>query len=266
MLDTWQSRQELYEQNLEYFKFLREIKLLDAWLSSKDGFVNTDMLGDSVSSVETMLKQHGDFEQMLVSMAERFEGLKQENKLERTLKELKQRELASKQRADAQFEEEKRRDLERKRKMEKRRQDDRRRTQEIIANVSSTSQSSNVMLNQSLGVMTSASQLVGSMDSELNLASQREAVAVAVVPATVVSGGMTTTTTTTSQHQVAALRAKKDRNRTRSIRDKYKLPLRLPEPSVKSYLRRKQELQKGGRYNSRVFFKISFGKYIYSLE
>ena len=30
-----------------------------------------------------------------------------------------------------------------------------------------------------------------------------------------------------------ALKSRKDRNRTRSIRDKYKLPLRLPQPAIK---------------------------------
>ena len=168
LLDTWQSRQELYEQNLEYFKFLREIKLLDTWLSSKDGFVHTDVLGDSVSSVETMVKQHHDFEQMLLSMADRFEHLQQENKLEKSLKELKQREMASKQQADAQFEEEKKKDMERKRKMEKRRQDDRRRTQEIIANVSSSSMSSNTTIHLPQIVTPNAAQLAGSIDNEFN--------------------------------------------------------------------------------------------------
>jgi hypothetical protein len=253
LLDTWQSRQELYEQNLEYFKFMREIKLLDAWLSSKDGFVNTDMLGgDSISSVETMMKQHSDFEQMLLSMADRFESLKQENKLERTLKELKEREMASKKRADAQFEEEKKKDMERKRKMEKRRQDDRRRTQEIIANVSSNHSSSSNhqsnLITLSQGPVLSVAQLVGSIDNDLHVVTTNTAEhkpPQSPTAAVVVSTNLTPTAT--NGNNVSALRAKKDRNRTRSIRDKYKLPLRLPLPTVKDYLMRKQEYQKGGQ-------------------
>lgn len=139
LLDAWQSRHDLYEQNLEYNKLLREIKLLDSWLSSKDSFVNTDLLGDNVQSVEALLKQHDDFEGMLVAMETRFNNLKKENKLERTLREIRQRELENKAQQEKNFEQEKRKEQERKRKMEKRRQDDRRRTQEIISIVTQPS-------------------------------------------------------------------------------------------------------------------------------
>lgn len=99
---TWSSRQDLYEHNLEYNKLSREIKLLDGWLTSKDAYVNTDLLGDTIASVEAQLKQHEDFESMLRAMESRFEQLKRENKLERTLRELKERENAQRVQADAQ--------------------------------------------------------------------------------------------------------------------------------------------------------------------
>ena len=89
--------------------------------------------------------------------------------MEKTLKELEQKELASKQQADAQFEEEKKKDAERKRKLEKRRQDDRRRTQEIIANVSSMNTNLNLQLPQlspssaTPTIAASVSQSVGSL-------------------------------------------------------------------------------------------------------
>jgi hypothetical protein len=74
---------------------------------------------------------------MLKAMEARFEALKRENKLEKTLRELKERENAQRVQADMQLEEERRKDAERRRKLELRRQDERRRTQEIIANISS---------------------------------------------------------------------------------------------------------------------------------
>ena len=40
---------------------------------------------------------------------------------------------------------------------------------------------------------------------------------------------------------------KKDRNRTRSIRNNFKLPIRLTEPTIGDFLNRKQEFQKGGQ-------------------
>jgi spectrin beta len=253
LLDTWQSRQDLYEQNLEYFKLLREIKVLDAWLSSKDAFVNTDVLGDNVLSTETLLKQHSDFEQMLNAMEVRFESLKRENRLERTLKELRQKELASKRQADAQFEEEKKKDAERKRKLEKRRQDERRRTQEIIANVSSMNANLNLQLPQlspssATPIAASVSQSVEADGSATRnpSASPKKMQIIETVAETEAStrNSMPPPVPTTTP---GTLRAKKDRNRTRSIRDRYKLPLRLPQPSAKDYLNRKQEFQKGGQ-------------------
>lgn len=45
----------------------------------------------------------------------------------------------------------------------------------------------------------------------------------------------------------STLKTRKDRNRTRSIRDRYKLPVRLPAPTIKEFIMRKQEFQKGGQ-------------------
>ena len=136
LLETWQSRHELYEQNLECNKLLREIRLLDAWLSSKDGCVHTDLLGDNVASVEALLRQHDDFEGMLAAMEGRFGSLRGEDRLERTLRAIRERERESKEEQERNFEQERRREAERRRKVEKRRQDERRRTQEIISIVS----------------------------------------------------------------------------------------------------------------------------------
>ncbi|CAF0717385.1 unnamed protein product [Brachionus calyciflorus] len=232
LLDTWVTRQDLYEQNLEYNKLLREIKLLDAWLSSKDSYVHTDILGDSVTSVEALLKQHEDFERMLHAMESRFGNLRNENKLEKKLKEIKEREAANRLQADAQLQEEKKKDAERKRKLEQRRQDDRRRTQEIIAIVSNAN-------NQvpSSQIAANVSQSVGSIDATtktLEIKTQfdnEQFVKPINSPVTPVPTSI----------------RKKDRNRTRSIRDKYKLPLRLPLPTISDYLMRKQEFQKGGQ-------------------
>lgn len=218
--ETWSSRQDLYEHNLEYNKLSREIKLLDTWLTSKDAYVNTDLLGDTITSVEDQLKHHDDFRSMLEAMEPRFEQLKRENKLERTLRELKERESAQRAQVDLQIEEERRKEQERRRKLEMRRQDERRRTQEIIANISS--------------------EPSGTVIIDTPLQSDSKIESTPTIPA--------------SQppiNEVTIKRApsnlKKDRNRTRSIRDKYRLPLRLPAPSIGEHLQRKQEFQKGGQ-------------------
>lgn len=221
--ETWQSRQQLYEQNLEYNKLTRELKLLDTWLSSKDSIVNAHRLGDTISQVDALIKEHDDFEIMLKAMEYRFENLKKENKLEKTLRELKLKENANRQQADAQFEEEKKKDAERKKKLEQRRQDDRRRTQEIISYAVSSEPSIQSVPPPTVNEI--AANLGNSVGSTIE-------------------NGSTTTFIGTG---VTKIKNKKDRNRTRSIRDKYKIPLRLPPPSVQDYLMRKQEFQKGGQ-------------------
>lgn len=220
LLETWSSRQELYEQNLEYNKLLREIKYLDAWLSSKDAFVHTDILGDSVTSVESLLKQHEDFERMLKAMETRFGNLRVENKLEKKLKEIKEREEANRIKADAQFAEEKKKEAERKQKMQQRRQDERRRTQEIIASQ-----------NQ---IAANVSQSVGSTELTKNLEIKTQ------------FEGDQITKQVNSPKNAGPIR-KKDRNRTRSIRDKHKILIGLSVPTITDYLMRKQEYQKGGQ-------------------
>jgi spectrin beta len=233
--ETWHARADLYEQNLEYNKLLREIKLLDAWLSAQDAVAHTDVLGDSVSAVEALIKQHADFESTLNAMRSRFDLLSRESKLEVAMRELREREAVSKQKADAQIELEKKKEAERKKRLEQRRMDDRRRTQEIVANIQQTQQqqpttvSIPIEYNDSTGEINSLSQVMTPKASNEPVQQTQPQVAVS------------------SQAPSNAVRNKKDRNRTRSIREKYKLPLTLPQPTVRAYLARKQEFQKGGQ-------------------
>ena len=240
LFDTWQSRQELYEQNLEYNKLLKEVKILDSWLSSKDSFVNTDVLGDSVSSVEKLLKQHDDFNNMLLAMEQRFDNLKKENKLEKILREIKQKELAQKQQADAQVEQEKKKDAERKKKIDKRRQDDRRRTQEIISIVTTVDSNNLQPISPIDNNVEQIKKSATSYNIQIEQVKSNETIElIQQQPPQQIQAG--------NQAPTNKIRNKKDRNRTRSIRDKYKLPLRLPPPTIKDYLMRKQEFQKGGQ-------------------
>jgi spectrin beta len=263
LIETWQSRQDLYEQNLEFNKLSRDIKLLDDWLTSKDSFVHTDIIGDSLTSVDSLLKQHVDFEKMLEAMDDRFESLKRETKLEKAFKELRARELQHKQHADQQFEVEKKKENERKKKIEKRRQEERRRTQEIIAqqvliSLSPTSNGrpslssdyANKMVDDELTVDEVVEPTTTSLKNEVTTG-KIPIMPYGSLPATMSDDAMMRGEVPSQQKLTTsgpgAYRAKKDRNRTRSIRDKYKIPLRLTEPLLADYLHRKQELQKGGQ-------------------
>jgi hypothetical protein len=206
LFETWQSRQDLYEQNLEYNKLLKEIKWLDAWLSSKDSFVNTDMLGDSVSAVEKLLKQHDDFASMLQAMENRFDSLKRENKLEKTLKEIREKEMAQKQQQDAQLELEKRKEAERKKKIDKKRQDDRRRTQEIISIVTTVDSGLQLVSDPSLDNANDPQVKKSSTGFNLQVENQTQ-----------MNNGHSfeSVEVVSQQNQPNKVRNKKDRNRTR---------------------------------------------------
>lgn len=242
LLETWHSRQDLYEQNLEYSKLSRDIKLLDDWLTSKDALVHTDIVGDSVSAVESLIKQHQDFEKMLDAMENRFDALKRETKIEKAFKELKQREMAQKEQYDLQIEEEKKKDNERKKKLEKRRAEERRRTQEIIFSVTPTT-----------GTNSYSRPNTVDTNGESQDHSITDTTSTTVAKSSSFNAGTTTQLTDNNKPSGTSLSSssfrstKKDRNRTRSIRDKYKLPLRLTEPTIGGYLNRKQEFQKGGQ-------------------
>ncbi len=252
LLETWQSRQELYEQNLEYNKVLREIRYLDAWLSAKDGFVHTDLFGDSVQSVETLLKQHDDLEGMLKAMEERFESLKKENKLEKTLREIRQREMESREQQERNFEQEKKKEAERKRKVEKRRQDERRRTQEIISIVSAApvGQKQIGEVNVPVVIVESSGKtgLAGTFAKTIEASTFEEENGKRVGVEQVIP--IVVTQSSGSGIGVGGLKARKDRNRTRSIRDRYKLPIRLPQPTIKGNF----EEQKKGLETIQIFY------------
>ena len=160
---------------------------------------------------------------------------------------------------DEKFEEEKKKDAERKKNLEKRRQDDRRRTQEIISIVSGLGQqinasnniisaSSNNNLNLTSVEVKRTPSFTRNIDvdnTQVNTGRQSFKSEVieefTKIPSENISSPIVSTTTTTITTTVTAtnntsnMKQKKDRNRTRSIRDKYRLPMLLPEPSIKGF-------------------------------
>ena len=66
----------LYEQCMDLQLFLRDTEQADAWVTKQEAFlVNTD-LGDSLDSVEALLKKHGDFEKSLAAQEEKIKVIK----------------------------------------------------------------------------------------------------------------------------------------------------------------------------------------------
>uniref|UniRef100_A0A8B9UAF8 Calponin-homology (CH) domain-containing protein n=1 Tax=Anas zonorhyncha TaxID=75864 RepID=A0A8B9UAF8_9AVES len=71
----WEQRQKKLQDGLELQKFNREGDRINAALSSHEAFLRGDDLGDHVDAVRSLLKQHREFEQVLMALKRRVEAL-----------------------------------------------------------------------------------------------------------------------------------------------------------------------------------------------
>ncbi|XP_061199763.1 spectrin beta chain, non-erythrocytic 5 [Neopsephotus bourkii] len=71
----WEQRQKKLQDGLELQKFNREGDRINAALSGHEAFLRGDDLGDHVDAVRSLLKQHQEFEQLLMALKRRVEAL-----------------------------------------------------------------------------------------------------------------------------------------------------------------------------------------------
>ncbi|XP_054256450.1 spectrin beta chain, non-erythrocytic 5 [Indicator indicator] len=71
----WEQRQKKLQDGLELQKFNREGDRINAALSGHEAFLRGDDLGDHVDAVRNLLKQHQEFEQLLMVLKRRVEAL-----------------------------------------------------------------------------------------------------------------------------------------------------------------------------------------------
>ncbi|KAL4238363.1 Spectrin beta chain [Mactra antiquata] len=74
---AWEKRQHLLQQCHEFRKFQVEAEQADAWLASKEAFLTNEDLGNSLYSVEALLKNHDRFERLMEQQVEEVEDVKQ---------------------------------------------------------------------------------------------------------------------------------------------------------------------------------------------
>ncbi|XP_059505307.1 spectrin beta chain, non-erythrocytic 5 isoform X2 [Stegostoma tigrinum] len=92
LVKKWEKLEELYEKELWKEAQLRELELLAAWLSSKEGLVTSNNYGDSVDEVEDLIKRHEDFEKMLAAQDEKISQLEKTGEEFRTEASVKEKE------------------------------------------------------------------------------------------------------------------------------------------------------------------------------
>lgn len=72
---AWDDRHLLLAQSKDLQVFKEQVKQAEAWLSSKEAFLNNEDLGDSMSSVEALTKKHVNFEKTMDTQGERVDQL-----------------------------------------------------------------------------------------------------------------------------------------------------------------------------------------------
>ncbi|XP_043493138.1 spectrin beta chain, non-erythrocytic 5 isoform X1 [Polistes fuscatus] len=97
LLDTWEQRKLIYEQNLDTQLFKREAETLENWIVSREPMLHDGKLGDSIPQVEELIRKHEDFEKTIEAQEERFNALNRITMLEKAFRKQQEAEMAARQ-------------------------------------------------------------------------------------------------------------------------------------------------------------------------
>ncbi|KAK9511531.1 hypothetical protein O3M35_000170 [Rhynocoris fuscipes] len=75
LLSLWDDRRILNEQCMDLQLFYRDTEQADTWMAKQEAFLANDDLGDSLDSVEALIKKHEDFEKSLAAQEEKIKAL-----------------------------------------------------------------------------------------------------------------------------------------------------------------------------------------------
>ena len=75
LLALWEERRILYEQCMDLQLFYRDTEQADTWMAKQEAFLINQDLGDSLDSVEALIKKHEDFEKSLAAQEEKIRAL-----------------------------------------------------------------------------------------------------------------------------------------------------------------------------------------------
>ncbi|KAK3088368.1 hypothetical protein FSP39_018301 [Pinctada imbricata] len=75
LLELWEERKILYDQCMDLQLFYRDMEHADAWMTKQEAFLANEDLGDSLDSVEALIKKHEDFEKSLAAQDEKIKML-----------------------------------------------------------------------------------------------------------------------------------------------------------------------------------------------
>ncbi|CAI5455840.1 unnamed protein product [Caenorhabditis angaria] len=75
LLGLWEERRILYEQCMDLQLFYRDTEQAETWMNKQEAFLANNDLGDSLDSVEHLIKKHEDFEKSLAAQEEKINAL-----------------------------------------------------------------------------------------------------------------------------------------------------------------------------------------------
>ncbi|CAE1318322.1 SPTA [Acanthosepion pharaonis] len=75
LLELWEERRIMYEQCMDLQLFYRDTEQADTWMTKQEAFLANEDLGDSLDSVEALIKKHDDFEKSLAAQEEKIKAL-----------------------------------------------------------------------------------------------------------------------------------------------------------------------------------------------
>ncbi|XP_044756004.1 spectrin alpha chain isoform X2 [Coccinella septempunctata] len=97
LLQTWEKRKIIYDQNLDAQLFKREAAVLENWLIMREDALKDEKLGESILQVEDLIRKHCDFEETIKAQEEKFAALKRKTMIEEAFaQQLRLEELARK--------------------------------------------------------------------------------------------------------------------------------------------------------------------------
>ncbi|XP_033642963.1 spectrin alpha chain, non-erythrocytic 1-like isoform X1 [Asterias rubens] len=71
----WEERRVQYEQCMDLQLFYRDTEQANTWMAKQEAFLSNEDLGDSIDSVEALIKKHNDFEKSLNAQEEKIKAL-----------------------------------------------------------------------------------------------------------------------------------------------------------------------------------------------
>uniref|UniRef100_A0A0K8TCJ0 Spectrin alpha chain n=1 Tax=Lygus hesperus TaxID=30085 RepID=A0A0K8TCJ0_LYGHE len=75
LISLWNERRILYDQCMDLQLFYRDTEQADTWMAKQEAFLANDDVGDSLDSVEALIKKHEDFEKSLAAQEEKIKAL-----------------------------------------------------------------------------------------------------------------------------------------------------------------------------------------------